>query len=70
MLDLDYTEDSNAEVDANFVMTASGGIVEAQSTAEQTPISKEQFDELFTLAKEGVSLLISAQRKAIFSSMK
>ena len=43
MLDLDYAEDSEAETDANFVMTGAGNIVEVQATAEKTPFSEEQF---------------------------
>ncbi len=68
LLDLDYLEDSSADVDANFVMTSSGKIIEAQSTAEQTPMSKEEFDGLFNVAKEGIMQIIAMQRKAIFSS--
>ena len=50
--DLDYAEDSNADTDANFVLTGTGGIVEIQGTAEGTPFSEENFLELLRLAKE------------------
>ena len=46
MLDLDYAEDSQADTDANFVLTGSGNIVEVQATAEKTPFSEEQFNAL------------------------
>lgn len=56
-LDLDYIEDSNAEVDANFVLTDNGDIVEAQTTAEGAPMPRRQLDELLDLAEKGVSEL-------------
>ncbi|MEM9469765.1 MAG: ribonuclease PH [Pseudomonadota bacterium] len=62
VLDLDYAEDSNAETDANFVMTGSGGIVEIQGTAEQDPFSEEDFVNLFNLAKKGCVELTAAQK--------
>ena len=62
ILDLDYAEDSNAEADANFVMTGKGEIVEIQGTAESSPFSKEQFSQLFSLAESGISSLIDQQR--------
>ncbi len=58
VLDLDYAEDSNADADANFVMTGSGGIVEVQGTAETTPFSQESFDELMVLARKGIGELV------------
>lgn len=67
VLDLDYAEDSEAEMDANFVLTSNGGIVEIQCTAEREPIAEAQFTELFTLAKKGVAELCQAQQKAINS---
>ena len=67
VLDLDYAEDSNAETDANFVITGKGGIVEIQGTAEQEPFSEEEFQELLNLAKVGCSDLATAQ-KAILGS--
>lgn len=64
LLDLDYAEDSNAETDANFVLTASGGIVEIQGTAEQKPFSPQQFTALMTVAQKGCSDLFTAQLEA------
>lgn len=63
--DLDYSEDSNAEADANFVLTGKGGIVEIQGTAEADPFSEAQFLELLKLAQAGVAELVAAQRKAL-----
>ena len=65
VLDLDYLEDSAAEADTNFILTAKGGIVEIQGTAEDTPFSEEQFFELMNLAKLGVSHLTKAQNEAL-----
>ena len=65
ILDLDYAEDSTAEADANFVFTASGGIVEVQGTAEAEPFSQEQFDQLIVLARKGIDELAAAQRAAL-----
>jgi len=65
MLDLDYAEDSSAEVDANFVMTASGKIVEIQGTAEGAPFTAAQFQDLMGLATGGISGLIDMQRAAL-----
>ena len=65
VLDLDYDEDSNAEADANFVLTGMGGIVEIQGTAEKDPFSEDQFLELMRLAKRGCTELASAQRRAL-----
>ena len=61
VLDLDYDEDSVAETDANFVLTGTGGIVEIQGTAEQTPFSEEEFAQLMSLAKKGCSELKTIQ---------
>src|SRR6187399_1049121 len=55
VLDLDYAEDSEADADANFVMTGSGGIVEVQGTAETEPFTQEQFDRLMMLARQGIA---------------
>src|ERR1700722_3114907 len=57
VLDLDYAEDSNAQADANFVLTGSGGIVEIQGTAEHAPFSEAQFNELLRLARAGIAKL-------------
>ncbi|MEM6665574.1 MAG: ribonuclease PH [Pseudomonadota bacterium] len=65
VLDLDYAEDSEAETDANFVMTASGGIVEIQATAEREPLSEEAFETMRSLAKSGIADLIAMQNLAI-----
>ena len=65
VLDLDYPEDSEAETDANFVMTGKGGIVEIQGTAESEPFSEEQFAELMALAKKGIHELISLQKLTV-----
>ncbi|SLN18068.1 ribonuclease PH [Oceanibacterium hippocampi] len=65
VLDLDYDEDSNAEADANFVMTGAGGIIEIQGTAEAEPFSEAAFGELFTLAKGGIGELVGLQREAL-----
>jgi ribonuclease PH len=65
LLDLDYSEDSRAEVDMNVVMTGEGGLVEVQATAERTPLSRTSLDELLALAAAGVERLRDAQRDAI-----
>jgi ribonuclease PH len=65
VLDLDYAEDSQAETDANFVLTGSGNIVEVQATAEKTPFSEEQLTALLALARKGVAKLIDLQKMAV-----
>jgi len=65
LLDLDYSEDSTAEVDANVVMTGDGGLVEVQATAERTPLSRASLDELLALAAAGVERLRGAQEEAV-----
>jgi len=60
LLDLDYPEDSAAEVDANVVMTGDGGLVEVQATAERTPLSRTHLDELLALAAAGIEGLRAA----------
>ena len=65
LLDLDYDEDSNAQVDANFVMTGHGGIVEIQTTAEHEPFTRDQLGEMLALAERGVAALAGLQRKAL-----
>ncbi|MGC9043268.1 MAG: ribonuclease PH [Myxococcota bacterium] len=62
LLDLNYFEDSNAELDMNLVMTESGRIVEIQSTSEQRPISKDELDNLFLLAQKGIMDIIKVQK--------
>ncbi|HUY58412.1 MAG TPA: ribonuclease PH [Solirubrobacteraceae bacterium] len=65
LLDLDYSEDSGAEVDANVVMTGDGGLVEVQATAERTPLSRAHLDELLALAEAGIAVLRAAQVAAV-----
>jgi ribonuclease PH len=64
LLDLDYSEDSNAEVDANVVMTGDGGLVEVQATAERTPLSRANLDALLALAAKGIDELRAVQERA------
>ena len=64
LLDLDYSEDSTAEVDANVVMTGEGGLVEVQATAERTPLSRAHLDDLLALAEVGIVQLRTAQDEA------
>jgi len=65
VLDLDYAEDSNAQADANFVLTGKGGIVEIQGTAEQEPFAETQFLDLLRLARKGITELTALQREAL-----
>ncbi|MBN9002275.1 MAG: ribonuclease PH, partial [Rhizobiales bacterium] len=65
VLDLDYAEDSEAETDANFVMTGDGRIVEVQGTAEKTPFSQDEFLALMALARKGVARLVDLQKMAV-----
>jgi ribonuclease PH len=65
LLDLDYSEDSTAEVDANVVMTGGGGLVEVQATAERTPLSRAHLDDLLALAADGIAALRAVQEAAI-----
>ena len=65
LCDLDYVEDSGAEVDANVVMTGDGGLVEVQATAERTPLSRASLDELLSLAERGIARLRTAQDEAV-----
>ena len=65
VLDLDYAEDSTADADANFVLTASGGIVEVQGTAEGDPFSEAQLIAMLALARTGVEELFALQRDAL-----
>jgi len=67
LCDLDYPEDSGAEVDANVVMTGDRGLVEVQATAERTPLSRTSLDELLGLAEAGIDRLRTAQLDAIGS---
>jgi ribonuclease PH len=65
VLDLDYAEDSEADTDANFVLTGSGGIVEIQGTAEKTPFSEDELMRLLALAKAGCARLVDLQKTAV-----
>ncbi len=65
MLDLDYPEDSNAEVDANVVMTGDGDLIEVQATAERTPLRRAHLDELLSLAQQGIEQLRAVQLDAM-----
>jgi ribonuclease PH len=65
LLDLDYREDSTAEVDANVVMTGEGGLVEVQATAERTPLSRAHLDDLLALAASGIAELRALQETAV-----
>jgi ribonuclease PH len=67
LLDLDYSEDSVAEVDANVVMTGDGGLVEVQATAERTPLSRAHLDELLALAGTGIEALRTLQEQAVLA---
>jgi ribonuclease PH len=65
VLDLDYAEDSEADTDANFVMTGDGRIVEVQGTAEKTPFTQDELLALIALAKRGVARLVDLQKLAV-----
>jgi ribonuclease PH len=65
LLDLDYVEDSQAEVDMNVVMTGAAELVEVQATAERTPFTREQLDELLELAAAGIEEIGAAQEEAV-----
>src|SRR5437773_5788988 len=65
VLDLDYAEDSNAETDANFVLTGTGGIVEIQATAEGAPFDEARFNAMLSLARAGIADLTRYQRASL-----
>ena len=65
LLDLDYREDSGADVDMNVVMTASGDLVEVQATGEERPFGRARLDELLELSWVGIRSLLEAQRRAL-----
>ncbi len=65
VLDLDYDEDSEADTDANFVITGNGGMCEIQGTAEKEPFSEEEFIALLNLAKKGCAELTQKQKEAL-----
>ncbi len=68
LLDLDYREDSNADIDCNVVQTDSGAFVEVQGTAEGQPVSRAELDAMLDLAGQGIGRLIAAQRAALEAS--
>jgi ribonuclease PH len=70
LLDLDYSEDSTAEVDANVVMTGEGGLIEVQATAERTPLSRAHLDELLLLAAGGIETLRALQDEAVAAAAR
>lgn len=65
VLDLDYAEDSNAETDMNVVMNSAGGFIEVQGTAEKTPFSEDEFQQMMALAKRGIADLVKVQQMAL-----
>ena len=65
VLDVDYSEDSNSQVDMNFIMTESGKIVEIQGTAEGEPFEEKEFNKLLDLGKEGIKKIIAKQKDAL-----
>jgi ribonuclease PH len=65
LLDLDYSEDSRAEVDMNVVMTSSGRFVEVQGTAEGLPFSRPELDDLLGLAEHGIAQILEAQAATV-----
>jgi ribonuclease PH len=65
VLDLDYAEDSEAETDANFIMTGAGNLIEVQATAEKTPFSEAQLLTLLSLARRGIGKLVDLQKMAV-----
>jgi len=70
LLDLDYIEDSAAEVDANVVMTGEGGLVEVQATAERTPLSRAHLDQLLALAAHGIGSLRALQDETVAMAVR
>jgi len=70
LLDLDYSEDSTAEVDANVVITGEDGLVEVQATAERTPLSRANLDQLLGLAAAGIDSLRALQDEAVAAATR
>jgi len=68
LLDLEYQEDSRAEVDMNVVMTADGGLVETQATAEKGTYSRAQLNEMLDVAEKGIRELLKAQQACLEAS--
>jgi ribonuclease PH len=69
VLDLDYPEDSNADTDMNIVMAEDGGLIEIQGTAEKDPFSEQDFNAMFSLAKQGIAELHRLQRAALAAEL-
>ena len=65
LLDLDYEEDSSAEVDLNVVMTGEGRLVEVQATAERAPFDREALNELLDVGADGIAEIVEAQKAAL-----
>jgi len=65
LLDLDYSEDSSAQADSNFILTADGRIIEIQGTAEDGPFTVEEFDKMFAVAREGIKQLCDLQTSSL-----
>ncbi|HVV31621.1 MAG TPA: ribonuclease PH, partial [Vitreimonas sp.] len=65
VLDLDYAEDSNAEVDSNFVLSGDGRLIEVQATGEHRPFSDDEFAAMIALAKAGCGRLFEMQKSAV-----
>ena len=65
VLDLNYTEDSTAEVDMNVIMTGSGGFIEVQGTAERHPFESKDLNRMLHLAKQGIEKIVSLQQEAL-----
>lgn len=65
LLDLDYIEDSSADVDANFIMTGAGRLVEIQATAEKTPFTDKEFMDMLELARSGINELLALQKQVL-----
>lgn len=69
VLDLDYAEDSQAETDLNVILTAKGGFVEVQGTAEEEPFSEEEFNAMLSLAKKGIGELVELQAQTLAAEL-
>lgn len=69
VLDLDYDEDSNAQADANFVMTQNGKIIEVQTTAEESPFDQDKLMEMMELAKVGIAEITKRQQEVLYGSL-
>ena len=68
LLDLDYSEDSGADVDMNYVMTGDGRLIDVQATAEAAPFAREELDELLALATRGAEMITAAQEEALHAA--